>query len=90
MELRLRRESLEPRAAEPARQVASQPAKPVRQAASQPVSRPNERKDPAHTEQHYAAPSEQLQPETHPVPSSVASGDTHNTAGKAPSNTQLN
>ena len=37
MELRLRRENLESRTAEPARQAASQPAEPARQSASQPA-----------------------------------------------------
>ena len=110
MELRLRRENLESRTAEPARQAASQPAEPaqqsasqpaepVRQAASQPaesvqqaasVSHPEESKDTTHAELGSTAASEQVQLETHPAPSSLAGGASHNSIDKAPSNPQLN
>ena len=77
------------RQAEPVQQAASQPAELVPNDPSEPASLPNDNKDPAHAEQHTAAPV-QLQPETHPAPSLVTSGGTQNTADKGPSNAQLN
>ena len=77
------------RQAEPVQQAASQPAELVPNDPSEPASLPNDNKDPAHSEQHTAAPV-QLQPETHPAPSLVTSGGTQNTADKGPSNAQLN